>query len=116
MALMEGIYYSHVVPRGSAILTLMGLVFDKVHFPGAYFPSAGFDPQKVGEEIVRLEQLPRDFDTAELIGILKFLKHVPTLRGFCEFQPTTVRHLQRPKILPATNYGDVRRDLWAKAQ
>jgi hypothetical protein len=56
---------------------------------GAYFPSAGFDPQKVGEEIVRLEQLPRDFDTAELIGILKFLKHVPTLRGFCEFQPTT---------------------------
>ena len=33
---MEGIYYSHVVPRGLPILTLMGLVFDKVHFTGAY--------------------------------------------------------------------------------
>jgi hypothetical protein len=86
---MEGIYYSHVVPRDPAILTLMGLVFDKVHFPGAYFPSKGFDLQQVGEEIARLEQLPRDFDTAELIGILKFLKHVPALRSFCEFQPTT---------------------------
>lgn len=86
---MEGIYYSHVVPRNVAILTLMGLVFDKVHFTGASLPVSGFDAKELDKEIERLEQLPRDYETAELIGILKFLKHVPTLQGFCEFQPDT---------------------------
>jgi hypothetical protein len=83
---MEGIYYSAVVPRDPAILTLMGLVFDKVYFPNAYLPVDGFDAKELDKEIARLEQLPRDFDTTQLIGILKFLKHVPTLQGFCEFQ------------------------------
>lgn len=86
---MEGIYYSHIVPRDTAILTLLGLVFDKVHFPGAYLPATGFDVSHLDNEIVRLESLPPDYDTAQLIGILKFLKHVPTLQGFCEFLPNT---------------------------
>jgi hypothetical protein len=86
---MQGIYYSHIVPRDTATLTLLGLIFDKVHFPGAYLPVTGFDVRELDNEIVRLEALPRDYDTAQLIGILKFLKHVPTLQGFCEFLPST---------------------------
>jgi hypothetical protein len=86
---MEGIYYSHIVPRDTAILTLLGLIFDKVHFPGAYLPITGFDLKDLDKEINRLEALPPDFDTNQLVGILKFLKHVPTLQGFCEFLPNT---------------------------
>jgi hypothetical protein len=86
---MEGIYYSNVVPRGPAILTLMGLVFDKVHFTGAYLPTSGFDMKELEKEIARIEAVPRDHDTAQLIGLLNFVKHVPTLQGFCEFQPDT---------------------------
>ena len=87
--LMEGIYYSHVIPRNLSVLTLMGLVFDKVHFPGAYLPATGFDRKELQKEIARLEELPRDHDTASLISIFKFLEFVPTLEGFCEFQPNT---------------------------
>ena len=73
----------------SAILTLMGLVFDKVRFPGAYLPTSGFDMKELEKEIARIEAVPRDYDTVRLIGLLKFVKHVPTLQGFCEFQPDT---------------------------
>lgn len=38
---MEGIYYSHIVPRDTAILTLLGLVFDKVYFPVHIFQPLG---------------------------------------------------------------------------
>jgi hypothetical protein len=86
---LEGIYYSHPVPRDSAVLTLMGFVFDKVYFPGAYLPAAGFDLNDVEKEIERLQEWKDDYDTAQLIGVLTFLKHVPTLRGFCEFQGST---------------------------
>jgi hypothetical protein len=47
----------------------------------------GLRTKELEKEIVRLEAIPRDHDTAQLIGILRFLKHVPTLRGFCEFLP-----------------------------
>ena len=54
---MEGIYYSHVIPRDSAILTLMGLVFDKVRFPGAHLPTSGFDMKELEKENGQLKRI-----------------------------------------------------------
>jgi hypothetical protein len=97
---LNGIYYSHPVPRDLAILTLMGFVFDKVYFPGAYLPIAGFDPSEVEKEIERLRQWEGDYDTNQLIGVLRFLKHVPALQGFCEFQSSTSEIFGDPKFSP----------------
>ena len=97
---LEGIYYSHAIPRNPAILMLMGLVFDKVHFPNAYMPTTGFDEKELDVEIRRLEALPRDFDTAELIGMLTFLKLVPVLSGFCEFLPDSSNLLNDKRFSP----------------
>jgi hypothetical protein len=52
-------------------------------------PTSGFDMKELEKEIARIEAVPRDYDTVRLIGLLKFVKHVPTLQGFCEFQPDT---------------------------
>lgn len=82
---LEGIYYSHAIPRNPAVLTLMGLIFDRVHFPNAYMPTSDFDLKELDREIDRLAALPRNYETAELIGMLEFLKQVPVLEGFCQF-------------------------------
>ncbi|MBR1193874.1 hypothetical protein JQ634_35390 [Bradyrhizobium sp. AUGA SZCCT0240] len=83
---LDAIYHSHPVPRNQASLSLMGFVFDKVYFPGASLPAEGFDQKAVDREIERLKEWEKDYDTAQLIGILRFLRHVPDLKGFCEFE------------------------------
>jgi hypothetical protein len=30
---LEGVYFSAPIPRNTAVLTLMGVIFDKVYFP-----------------------------------------------------------------------------------
>jgi len=42
---LEAVYYPHVIPSGVESLTLMGLVFDRIHFPGVYIPKDGYDPK-----------------------------------------------------------------------
>jgi hypothetical protein len=83
---LDAIYYSAPIPRNKAVLTILGAVFDKVYFPGVYMPTGGYDEKELQKEIDRLRALPTPgSDTAELIGMLEFVKHVKTLDGFCVF-------------------------------
>jgi hypothetical protein len=80
----EAVYYSHPVPRGLAPLTLLGLIFDKVYFPGVYMPSA-FDEKGVENEIRRLVNLnTRDPNTHQVINCMEFALHHKHL-DFCIF-------------------------------
>lgn len=61
----EVVCYAHPTPKGLASLTLMGLLFDRVHFPGVYIPR-DLDLDVVGRELKRLEALP---DAPDLDGL-----------------------------------------------
>jgi signal transduction histidine kinase len=41
--ILEAVYYSHAVPRNPEVLTALGLIFDRIYFPGVYMPPPGFD-------------------------------------------------------------------------
>lgn len=99
---LEAIYYSHPIPRDQASLSLLGFVFDKVYFPGASLPTEGFDLKAVEKEIERLREWEDDYDTAQLIGVLKFLKHVPDLTGFCEFEQDSSKIFSDNRYPPQT--------------
>lgn len=55
---LDAIYYSAPIPRDTAVLTIMGAVFDKVYFPGVYMPKGGYDEKELQKEIDRLRALP----------------------------------------------------------
>ncbi|WP_148043059.1 hypothetical protein [Methylocystis hirsuta] len=85
--LLETIYYSAPIPRNAHVFTMLGVIFDKVHFPGVYLPRGGYDPNELAMEILRLEQLDDDrYETKLLIGMLKCLNTLPELETFCEFE------------------------------
>lgn len=89
---MEAVYYSSPIPRDLMTLSLLGLVFDKVYFPGVHLPVTGYDQVGVALEIDRLENLPGKTRFPETVGVLRFLEHVPVLSGFLEFtgSPTEI--------------------------
>jgi hypothetical protein len=88
---LEAVYFSAPVPHNLAVLTVLGAIFDKVHFPGVWMPKTGYDLIEVQKEIERLEALPPGpsrHHRGMLIGTMKFLKYRETLEGFCEFTAT----------------------------
>ncbi len=83
---LEVVYYPKPIPSGPVSLTFMGLIFDKIHFPRVYFPHDNYDLNEVIKEAERLEKLERiDYNTAVLIGSLRFLPIANQLREFCYF-------------------------------
>ena len=84
---LEAIYFSAPVPRSAHVLTMLGVVFDKVHFPGVYLPRGGYEPAELSQEIERLEGLNDNCsDTRLLIAALKTLQTLPDLETFCQFE------------------------------
>jgi hypothetical protein len=85
---LEVVYYTGQLPHNLSILTFLGLVFDRVHFPHVHIPIVGFDPEWVVDEIKRLEQLPvsrsESYERWLLIHMLKY-SLLPELREFCHF-------------------------------
>ncbi|TLG77704.1 hypothetical protein [Methylocystis sp. B8] len=80
----EAIYYSAPIPRNSHVLTMLGVVFDQIHFPGVYMPIGDYDDIELDKEIRRLEALDRkDAHTYEIIGMLRFVPVAKTLGEFC---------------------------------
>ncbi|HXW30161.1 MAG TPA: hypothetical protein VEK55_12430 [Xanthobacteraceae bacterium] len=100
---LEAVYLSTPIPRNLAVLTVLGAVFDKVYFPGGYLPKTGYDEAALQREIKRLEQLrdPPDYETWLLINVLRILRHVKTLEGFCEFTGDPDDPLGRQAKVPA---------------
>ena len=52
---LECVYYPGPVPSDSAVLTVLSLVFDEIHFPGVYLPKGDYDKELLHQEIRRLE-------------------------------------------------------------
>src|SRR5262245_15586934 len=85
----EAVYYSYAVPRSAEILTILGLVFDRIHFPGVYMPPPGFDEDAVVKEFQRIAALGfKDPSTHQLLACMAYSvqqKHLSEFRVFPGF-------------------------------
>ena len=83
---LECVYYPSPIPSTIAVLTVLCLVFDKVHFPNVYLPKGDYDKAALAEEISRLAALdPPGRETHNLVGMLRFLEYRAALDGILEF-------------------------------
>jgi len=94
---LEATYYATPIPR-MAVLTILGAVFDKVHFPGVVMPVDKFDQEELDKEIGRIEGLnvarrPGDI----LLPMLKFIRHAKVLQGFCIFTGDPEKPFDNPQ-------------------
>ena len=80
------------------MLTMMGVIFDAIYFPDVHVPVDGYDPKDLDKEIARLEALANP--SADLIGILKFTRIVPKLRGLCVMTSTAEDPFGEKRPLP----------------
>jgi hypothetical protein len=82
----EAVHYSRQVPRSSGSLTLLALVFDRIHFPGVYMPTVDIDEEATMREIERILSLgPLQIETGQMLSCMKFACHVKYVRDFCIF-------------------------------
>src|SRR4051794_33582811 len=83
---LEAVYYGSPIPLSNASLTLLGLVFDRLHFPNVHLPTDGYEVEEVSAEADRIERLGlRDYGSVVLASALKALPHVQSLKEFCVF-------------------------------
>jgi hypothetical protein len=82
---LECVYYAAPIPRDSATLVILSLVFDRVHFPNVYLPMGDYDNEALHAEIARLKALPPSARAAGLIGMLEFLPIRAAFDGILEF-------------------------------
>jgi hypothetical protein len=83
---LEATYYAAPIPHDMAVLTILGAVFDKVHFPGVVMPVDNFDQKELDKEIARIEGLNYAYGPGDiLLPVLKFIRHAKVLQGFCIF-------------------------------
>ncbi len=82
----EAVYYPSPIPSSGGALTLMALVFDRIHFPNVYIPQSGFDPGEVNKEIDRIAAHGfKDYDSRLLLGVLHYSTIAKTLSDVCYF-------------------------------
>lgn len=82
---LEAVYYTGPAPQRISVLTALGLLFDRVHFPNVRVPFEGVDTEWVMQEIKRIEESGvRDFGTWELLQLMRCTLH-PELAEFCLF-------------------------------
>ena len=55
---LEAVYYATPIPSGLVSLTMLGIVFDRLHFPDVWLPESGYDPEATAAEAKRIEALP----------------------------------------------------------
>ena len=89
---LECVYYPGPIPCGSAVLTILCFLFDKIHFPNAYLPKGDYDKGALQEEIKRLQEVaaqnPKNYQTYQtqrLISMLQFLEGRLPLDGILEY-------------------------------
>jgi hypothetical protein len=84
---LEAVYYSGQVPDSCVSLTLLGFIFDRIHFPGVYMPPPDrLDYKELEKETQRIAALGhKDVDTYQLINCLVFARDIKYLRDFCVF-------------------------------
>ena len=92
---LEAVYYASPIFSGRDTMTLLGLVFDRIHFPDVHLPFDGYDLADVEAEAKRIEQVGyMDHNVSILLGSLRTLKHLPHLREFCVFSDGTKKQVR----------------------
>lgn len=83
----DAVYYAQQVPASSESLTLLGLVFDRLFFPGVYLPTSEFDEEALRDEIKRIVGIPGrlDVDDKRMLQCMEFSLHAKYVRDFCIF-------------------------------
>lgn len=82
----DAIYYSGPSPSSLHSLTMLGLVFDRLIFPGVFVPSEGVDEAETQKEIDRVAKLgPLSMDTAHMLNLMTIALNARYLSDFCVF-------------------------------
>jgi len=84
---LEAVYYSAPAPTSLRALTVLGLVFDRLIFPGVHVPDRGVDLGQTAEEFERIQALPhqRGPDTVHLLNLMLLALNAKHLKDFCIF-------------------------------
>jgi len=84
---LEAVYYSAPAPTSLRALTLLGLVFDRLIFPGVYIPDGGIDIEETAKAFERIRALPgrRDLDTVHMLSLMVLALNAKHLKDFCTF-------------------------------
>lgn len=81
----EVVFYGEPVPSSLQTLTLLALVFDRVHFPGVYI-GGGADPEAAIAEAQRIMELGKsDVDTAQIVNSILYAANLNHVSDFCHF-------------------------------
>jgi hypothetical protein len=95
----DAVYYSQQVPSSAEALTILGLVFDRLIFPGVYLPTSPFDEEALKKEIDRITSLKMrmSIDDLQMLNCMVFALHVKYVRDFCIFtgDPGMMGHVER---------------------
>src|SRR5580698_8362287 len=73
----DAVYYSQQVPISAESLTILGLVFDRLIFPGVYLPTSSFDEEALKREIKRITSLgiPLSIEDVQMLNCMEFSFH-----------------------------------------
>ena len=82
---LEAVYYPCAIPS-SLTLTHLGLIFDKIHFPGVGLPSDGLVAGEIRKEIDRIRPLSNDYVGSTMLRAMEMLESVVPLSEFCVFR------------------------------
>jgi hypothetical protein len=83
---LEAVYYTAPMPRTHSILVALGLVFDRIHLPGTYFPQGDYDRQAWQKEIDRIADVgANSMDAQSLLALMRFTNIVDRMPGFFAF-------------------------------
>ena len=98
----EVVYYPAPVPNSYTTLTLLGFIFDRIHFPGVYMPPPErLDYEGLEKETQRIAALGRaDIDAVQLVNCMVYAKDIKYLRDFCVFNGRTAPTIDEmtPKV------------------
>lgn len=84
---LEAVYYPSQVPSSPESLTLLGFLFDRVHFPGVYLPPPGsVDLDELNKEIRRIVDFKfTDIETIQLLNCMALAGKMEYISDFCVF-------------------------------
>src|SRR5216684_2102434 len=84
---LEAVYYPSPVPSSPESLTLLGFLFDRVHFPAVYLPPAGsLDLRELDKEIRRIAAFKfNDLESIQLLNCMVLAGQMEYISDFCVF-------------------------------
>ena len=84
---LEAVYYAAPAPTSNGSLTLLGLVFDRLIFPGVHVPDQGVDLDETLKEYDRIRALgpTTDPDQVHLLNLMSAAVNAKHLKDFCIF-------------------------------